>query len=63
MFMWQNFSGAACISECFEWLLDSGLMLHSDYYSPTLFAAIGISDTSLYTGIYGLVKGGSAFAL
>ena len=28
-----------------------------DYYSPTLFKAIGISDTALYTGIYGLVKG------
>ena len=28
-----------------------------DYYSPTLFAAIGITDTNLYTGIYGLIKG------
>lgn len=24
--------------------------------SPTLFASIGITNTSLYTGIYGLVK-------
>lgn len=27
-----------------------------NYYSPTLFASLGISDISLYTGIYGLVK-------
>lgn len=27
-----------------------------NYYSPTLFESIGIQDTSLYTGIYGLVK-------
>ncbi|KZO96297.1 putative hexose transport-related protein [Calocera viscosa TUFC12733] len=40
MFMWQNFSGAAAIN----------------YYSPTLFGAIGITQTSLYTGIYGLIK-------
>ncbi|KAI0126278.1 MFS quinate transporter QutD [Xylariales sp. AK1849] len=39
-FALQNFSGAAAIN----------------YYSPTLFASLGITDTSLYTGIYGLVK-------
>ncbi|OAQ64703.1 MFS quinate transporter QutD [Pochonia chlamydosporia 170] len=39
-FALQNMSGAAAIN----------------YYSPTLFASIGISDVSLYTGIYGLVK-------
>jgi hypothetical protein len=27
-----------------------------NYYSPTLFGSIGISDVALYTGIYGLVK-------
>lgn len=27
-----------------------------NYYSPTLFGSLGISDVSLYTGIYGLVK-------
>jgi hypothetical protein len=27
-----------------------------NYYSPTLFASVGVSDTSLYTGIYGLLK-------
>jgi hypothetical protein len=27
-----------------------------NYYSPTLFASLGIQDVSLYTGIYGLVK-------
>ncbi|KAK4075537.1 hypothetical protein PCL_04176 [Purpureocillium lilacinum] len=27
-----------------------------NYYSPTLFASLGISDVSLYTGVYGLVK-------
>ncbi|OQE18237.1 hypothetical protein PENSTE_c018G09639 [Penicillium steckii] len=39
-FALQNFAGAAAIN----------------YYSPTLFSSIGIKDTSLYTGIYGLVK-------
>ncbi|KAF4994854.1 hypothetical protein F66182_16425, partial [Fusarium sp. NRRL 66182] len=36
----QNLSGASAIN----------------YYSPTLFGSIGISDVALYTGIYGLVK-------
>ncbi|QKX53349.1 uncharacterized protein TRUGW13939_00427 [Talaromyces rugulosus] len=27
-----------------------------NYYSPTLFKSLGITDVSLYTGIYGLVK-------
>ncbi|KAA8644429.1 uncharacterized protein ATNIH1004_008633 [Aspergillus tanneri] len=40
-FTLQNMSGAAAIN----------------YYSPTLFSSIGISDVALYTGIYGLVKG------
>lgn len=40
-FALQNMSGAAAIN----------------YYSPTLFGSLGISDVSLYTGIYGLVKG------
>ncbi|THC88002.1 hypothetical protein EYZ11_012554 [Aspergillus tanneri] len=39
-FTLQNMSGAAAIN----------------YYSPTLFSSIGISDVALYTGIYGLVK-------
>ncbi|KAL3956906.1 hypothetical protein ACCO45_009752 [Purpureocillium lilacinum] len=39
-FLLQNMSGAAAIN----------------YYSPTLFASLGISDVSLYTGVYGLVK-------
>ncbi|KAI8181243.1 Quinate permease [Colletotrichum sp. SAR 10_86] len=39
-FTLQNMSGAAAIN----------------YYSPTLFGSIGISDVALYTGIYGLVK-------
>jgi sugar porter (SP) family MFS transporter len=39
-FALQNFSGASAIN----------------YYSPTLFASLGVSDVSLYTGIYGLVK-------
>ncbi|KAL6832224.1 general substrate transporter [Trichoderma camerunense] len=39
-FALQNMSGAAAIN----------------YYSPTLFASLGIQDVSLYTGIYGLVK-------
>lgn len=41
-FVLQNMSGAAAIN----------------YYSPTLFASLGITDVALYTGIYGLVKGG-----
>lgn len=28
-----------------------------NYYSPTLFGSLGITDVALYTGIYGLVKG------
>jgi len=40
MFALQNFSGANAIN----------------YYSPTLFASIGITNTALYTGIYGAVK-------
>jgi MFS family permease len=45
MFFWQNLSGAAVIN----------------YYSPTLFSSIGISDPALYTGIYGLVKAIGSF--
>ncbi|KAF7551128.1 hypothetical protein G7Z17_g5243 [Cylindrodendrum hubeiense] len=41
-FALQNMSGAA------------GKAIN--YYSPTLFGSLGISDVSLYTGIYGLVK-------
>lgn len=39
-FALQNMSGAAAIN----------------YYSPTLFKSLGITDVALYTGIYGLVK-------
>lgn len=39
-FLLQNFGGAAAIN----------------YYSPTLFASLGISDVNLYTGIYGVMK-------
>ncbi|CEL05038.1 Putative MFS quinate transporter [Aspergillus calidoustus] len=39
-FSLQNMSGAAAIN----------------YYSPTLFKSLGITDVALYTGIYGLVK-------
>ncbi|GAA5916415.1 hypothetical protein JCM8208_000911 [Rhodotorula glutinis] len=38
--MWQNMSGINALN----------------YYSPTLFAAVGVEDTSLYTGIYGVLK-------
>ncbi|GAA6027293.1 hypothetical protein JCM8097_002566 [Rhodosporidiobolus ruineniae] len=38
--MWQNMSGINAIN----------------YYSPTLFASVGVTDTSLYTGIYGVLK-------
>lgn len=40
-FALQNFGGAGAIN----------------YYSPTLFGSLGITDVTLYTGIYGLVKG------
>ncbi|KKY23020.1 putative quinate permease [Phaeomoniella chlamydospora] len=40
MFSLQNLSGASAIN----------------YYSPTLFKSLGITETALYTGIYGLVK-------
>lgn len=32
------------------------ILLAINYYSPTLFGSLGITDVSLYTGIYGLVK-------
>jgi sugar porter (SP) family MFS transporter len=40
MFMWQAWSGAAAIN----------------YYSPTIFASIGLTDVTLWTGIYGIIK-------
>lgn len=39
-FALQNFSGANAIN----------------YYSPTLFKSIGITNVNLFTGIYGLIK-------
>lgn len=33
------------------------ICLAINYYSPTLFGSLGITDVALYTGIYGLVKG------
>jgi hypothetical protein len=39
-FTLQNLSGASAIN----------------YYSPTLFGSLGVTDVPLYTGIYGLVK-------
>jgi hypothetical protein len=39
-FALQNVSGASAIN----------------YYSPTLFGSLGVTDVPLYTGIYGLVK-------
>ncbi|KAL1610319.1 hypothetical protein SLS60_001985 [Paraconiothyrium brasiliense] len=40
MFMWQAWSGAAAIN----------------YYSPTIFTSIGLTDVTLWTGIYGVIK-------
>jgi hypothetical protein len=40
MFLWQAWSGAAAIN----------------YYSPTIFRSIGLSDYTLWTGIYGIIK-------
>ncbi|CAK7211942.1 hypothetical protein SEUCBS140593_001336, partial [Sporothrix eucalyptigena] len=40
MFMWQAWSGAAAIN----------------YYSPTIFASVGLTDVTLWTGIYGAIK-------
>ncbi|KAF1993772.1 general substrate transporter [Amniculicola lignicola CBS 123094] len=40
MFMWQAWSGAAAIN----------------YYSPTIFTSIGLTDVTLWTGIYGIIK-------
>ena len=54
MFMWQNFSGAACISPY------TPLSIAFKPYRCRLL--LGITDTSLYTGIYGLVKGGCAMS-
>lgn len=44
MFMWQAWSGAAAIN----------------YYSPTIFTSIGLSDVTFYTGIYGVTKAGGS---
>jgi sugar porter (SP) family MFS transporter len=44
MFMWQAWSGAAAIN----------------YYSPTIFTSIGLSDVTFYTGIYGVIKAGGS---
>jgi len=38
--IWQNMSGINAIN----------------FYSPTLFSDIGVTDTSFYTGIYGVLK-------
>ncbi|GAA5977601.1 hypothetical protein JCM11641_006873 [Rhodosporidiobolus odoratus] len=43
--VWQNMSGINALN----------------YYSPTLFASLGITDTSLYTGIYGVLKAAASF--
>ncbi|KXT16686.1 hypothetical protein AC579_5259 [Pseudocercospora musae] len=40
MFMWQAWSGAAAIN----------------YYSPTIFTSVGLSDYTLWTGVYGIIK-------
>ena len=40
MFMWQAWSGAAAIN----------------YYSATIFKSIGLTDVTLWTGIYGVIK-------
>ncbi|KAL1408787.1 hypothetical protein Q8F55_005600 [Vanrija albida] len=45
MFLFQNFSGAIVIN----------------YYSPTIFKSIGITNVALYTGIYGLIKAVGSF--
>lgn len=37
-----------------EWALTTASAIN--YYSPTLFGSLGITDVALYTGIYGLVK-------
>ncbi|KAK2778765.1 hypothetical protein FQN52_002680 [Onygenales sp. PD_12] len=44
MFMWQAWSGAAAIN----------------YYSPTIFTSIGLTDVTLWTGIYGVIKAGGS---
>ncbi|KAJ4309062.1 hypothetical protein N0V94_009100 [Neodidymelliopsis sp. IMI 364377] len=44
MFMWQAWSGAAAIN----------------YYSPTIFTSIGLSDVTLWTGVYGIIKAGAS---
>ncbi|ADV23794.1 Hexose transport-related protein, putative [Cryptococcus gattii WM276] len=46
MFLFQNWSGSICIN----------------YYSPTLFKALDITDVALYTGIYGVCRSAAAIA-
>ncbi|KAF2230988.1 general substrate transporter [Viridothelium virens] len=40
LFVWQAWSGSSAIN----------------YYSPTIFTSIGLTDVTLWTGIYGIIK-------
>jgi hypothetical protein len=73
MFMWQAWSGAAAINYCkFSQTLQSTPDVWSTIRydivtdqiqfldSPTIFTSIGLTDTTLWTGVYGLIKAGGS---
>jgi hypothetical protein len=56
-FALQNLSGAAGMSAIHVRGANTNNLPAINYYSPTLFGSLGVTDVALYTGIYGLVKG------
>jgi len=63
MFMWQAWSGAAAINYCEIAILQIRDRQWTDLFvadSPTIFTSIGLTDTTLWTGVYGLIKAGGS---
>jgi hypothetical protein len=60
MFALQNFSGANAINYYVSEPRQPTVIGTNMIQSPTLFASIGITNTALYTGIYGAVKAASS---
>lgn len=61
MFMWQAWSGAAGMSTASLYHQSpTDRFLAINYYSPTIFTSIGLSDVTLWTGVYGIIKAGGS---
>jgi hypothetical protein len=64
MFMWQAWSGAAAINYFTSFPLSSPtqkiLLTALTTDSPTIFTSIGLTDVTLWTGVYGLIKAGGS---